>query len=145
MSIKKPYVCSNRGMCDVGVYVDLSGIKRWTTLKLFFVLHTYLLPWFSEMFTFWPRYMILVALNKRRKLKISELSPFPLPFLLSYLLSLSLFVTIFYLKNTDNLEMRTLCKLLTVGQKRETWTETAPYRTDEYLKCLLCVENGLSK
>jgi len=28
MSIKKPYVCSNRGMCDVGVYVDLSGIKR---------------------------------------------------------------------------------------------------------------------
>jgi len=28
MSIKKPYVCSNRGMCDVGVYVDQSGIKR---------------------------------------------------------------------------------------------------------------------
>ncbi|XP_023333512.1 nuclear receptor subfamily 1 group D member 2 isoform X2 [Eurytemora carolleeae] len=28
MSIKKPYVCNNQGLCDVGVFVDFSGIKR---------------------------------------------------------------------------------------------------------------------
>jgi len=28
MSIKKPYICGNQGNCDVGVFLDVSGIKR---------------------------------------------------------------------------------------------------------------------